>query len=682
VRPGPDPRALRWTALRTGAVGVLLAAGLAVVGGRAFQLQVLQREGLVDEMVDQYRRQLVLKPRRGVITDRAGVLLAGNADARSVFADPKVLKDDARRAEALRRIGAALGVDAKTRQERLGRGGARFTWRARRVSPQQAAAVERAIRETGVRGVALVPETRRYYPKVELASQLLGFVGDDGEGLEGLELARDTDLRGEAVRVRSLRDGAGRLSLADAPETEAREGARIELTLDQGVQLTAERALSAAVQRSRALSGVAVVMDPTNGEVLAMASYPPYNPNAARDPAVVRNRPVTDAFEPGSTMKVLTLSGALERGTLSPTDAIDCGDGRFTVNAHVIHDHGSGLGWVGPSKVIAASSNAGAAKIGLRLGRAALTETFTAFGLGERTGVGLPGEAKGLVPAPRSDLDVASQSFGHNLLATPLQITAAFGAIANQGVLVEPHVVRRVLDPITGDVLEEAGRRVVRQVISARTAELMTRWLVGVIEDPKGTGHRARLSSWRAAGKTGTARKIDPVSGTYVDDRHLSSFVGFAPVDSPTPPRVVIGVWIDEPRGEVNGGDVAAPAFREIAEYALKMLEVAPAPLALAAPPPEPEPEPAAAAAAGDPADDAPDDPPLVELAAVAARTGQGVTVPPLTGLPARTAIRNLESLQLEAVPSGAGRVVSQEPPAGRVVARGTRVRVRLAPAG
>ncbi|MFT3917757.1 MAG: penicillin-binding protein [Anaeromyxobacteraceae bacterium] len=674
MRPGPDPSALRWTALRTGAVGLLLAAGLAVVLGRAFQLQVLQREGLVDEMVDQYRRQLVLKPRRGVITDRAGVLLAGSADAKSVFADPRVLARDARRAEALRRLGAAVGVDQKTLQKKLARGGSRFAWLARRISPQQAAAVEKLIQETGVRGLALVPETRRYYPKVELASQLLGFVGDDGEGQEGLELARDADLQGEEERVRSLRDGAGRIALADAPETEAREGARIELTLDQGVQLTAERALSAAVQRSRALSGVAVVLDPTSGEVLAMASYPPYNPNAARDPAIVRNRAVTDAFEPGSTMKVLTLSGALEHGSLAPTDAIDTGDGRLTVNAHVIHDHG-GLGWVGPSKIIAASSNVGAAKVGMKLGRQRLQETFQAFGLGERTGVGLPGEAKGVVPLPRSDLDLASQSFGHHLLATPLQITAAFAAIANQGVLLEPHVVRRVVDPATGDVLEEAGRRVVRQVISQRTAETMTRWLVGVIEDPKGTGHRARLSAWQAAGKTGTARKIDPVSGTYVDDRHMSSFVGFAPVGAP---RVVIGVWLDEPRGEVNGGDVAAPAFREIAEYALKMLNVAPAPLALATPPPEPEPE------AAPPAEDAePEQEPAVELAAEDARpAGRNVTVPPLAGLPARTAIRNLEALQLEAVPSGAGRVVSQEPPAGRVVARGTRVRVRLAPAG
>jgi cell division protein FtsI (penicillin-binding protein 3) len=673
VRPGPDPLAVRWTAVRAIAVGALLAAGLGAVGARAFQLQVVQREGMVDEMVDQYRRQLVLRPRRGVVTDRSGVLLAGSADARSVFADPEVLARDPRGKEAIRRIAAALDLDPRAVRRRLDRGN-RFAWLARRISPGQAARVEHILRSTGVRGVATVPETRRYYPKVELASQLLGFVGDDGEGLEGIELARDADLKGEAIRVRSLRDGAGRISLADAPQVESREGARVELTIDQGVQLTTERALAAAVRSSRALSGVAVVLDPRSGEVLAMASYPPYNPNAPRDPAVIRNRAVTDAFEPGSTMKALTLAGALEHGTLRPTDPIDCGDGRLTVNAHVIHDH-QGLGWVGPSRVLALSSNVGAARIGTRLGRAALADTFTAFGLGERTGIGLPGEARGLVPVARSELDLATQSFGYHLMASPLQIVTAFAAIANGGTLLEPHLVRRVVDPASGDLLEEAAPRVVRRVLSEATAATIARWMVGVIEDPRGTGRRARLAGWRAAGKTGTARKTDPVSGGYVSDRHLSSFVGFAPVEAP---RVVVGVWLDEPRGEVAGGEVAAPVFREVTEYALRMLNVDPAPALASAEPPQAEPP---AAATGE--DGTPEPPPVEPVAVEASRpAGLGVAVPRLAGLPARAAIRSLEALQLSAELDGSGKVVAQEPPAGRVVGRGTRVRMRLAPAG
>jgi cell division protein FtsI (penicillin-binding protein 3) len=287
----------------------------------------------------------------------------------------------------------------------------------------------------------------------------------------------------------------------------------------------------------------------------------------------------------------------------------------------------------------------GAARIGMKLGRAALVDTFTAFGLGEKTGVGLPGEARGLVPVPRSELDVATQSFGHHLMATPLQIATAFAAVANGGTLLRPHLVKRVVDPNGGEVLEEARPEVVRRAVSPATAATISRWLVGVVEDPEGTGRRARLEGFRVAGKTGTARKVDPVSGGYVTDRHRSSFVGFAPAESP---RVVVGVWLDEPRGEVNGGEVAAP-----------------------------EPAPGGdAQAEGEP-------PPVEAVADEAAHSGDaGVTVPSLAGLPARTAIRNLESVKLAAELSGAGRVVSQEPPAGRVVARGTRVRMKLAPSG
>ena len=673
MRPGPDPGTLRWIALRMGAVGLLLAGGLGAVGARAFQLQVLRREGLVDEMVDQYRRQLVIRPRRGVVTDRTGVLLAGSAEAQSVFGDPAMLDGEARGSEALRKVSAALGLDPRAVQRKLARGN-RFAWIARRVSPAQAQAVERVLASTGVRGVALVPETRRYYPKVELASQVLGFVGDDGEGLEGLELARDEDLRGEAIRVRSLRDGAGRMALADAPGEGRREGARIELTLDQGMQLATERALATAVRASRALSGVAVVLDPQTGEILAMASCPPGNPNAPPDPETARNRAVTEVFEPGSTMKVLTLAGALDHGTLRPTDPIDTGDGRLTLGAHVIHDHARG--WMGPAKVLAVSSNVGAARIGMKLGRAALVDTFTAFGLGEKTGVGLPGEARGLVPVPRSELDVATQSFGHHLMATPLQIATAFAAIANGGTLLRPHLVKRVVDPNGGEVLEEAHPEVVRRAVSRSTAATLSRWLVGVVEDPEGTGRRARLEGFRVAGKTGTARKVDPVSGGYVTDRHRSSFVGFAPAESP---RVVVGVWLDEPRGEVNGGEVAAPVFREIVAYAMKMLNVAPAPDLAVGRSTAPGPEPARdgdAQAEGEP-------PPVEAVADEAAHSGGGdVTVPSLAGLPARAAIRNLETLRLAGELAGAGRVVSQQPPAGRMVPPGTRVRMKLAPAG
>jgi cell division protein FtsI (penicillin-binding protein 3) len=410
---------------------------------------------------------------------------------------------------------------------------------------------------------------------------------------------------------------------------------------------------------------MAVALDPRTGEVLAMASYPPFNPNAPRRGAELRNRVVADSFEPGSTMKTFAIAGALDRGAIRPLDPIDCGSGSLAVGANVIHDH-EAVGWVGPAKVLAVSSNVGAARIAARLGRQGLHDALLAFGFGERSGIGLPGEVRGQLPFPRSEIALATQAFGQGLTATALQVTTAMAAVANGGVLVRPRVVKRIVDPASGEVLEEARPEPVRRAVSAETAATVARWLVGVVEDPKGTGKRARLEGWRVAGKTGTAQKADAISGGYSADRHFSSFVGFAPADAP---RVAIGVFVDEPKGEIYGGEVAAPAFREIAEYAMKMLGVPPSGAALAAAEPPP---------ADDEADEGP--PPVEETDRPAA--AGSVAVPALAGLPARAAVRALEELELAPDFAGSGRVVRQSPPPGRVVARGTRVRMTLQPAG
>ncbi len=591
MRPGPDPGATRWIAVRVGVLAALLALGFGAVAARVFHLQVLRRDELVDDMVEQYRRELVLKPRRGPIADRAGMLLAGSADARSIYADPAILRKEDRSGAALAKVARALGLDVAAVRKKLARG-SRFVFLARRVSPAEADAVERIVKDQKLRGVAVVAETRRYYPKLELASQVLGFVGDDGNGLEGVELAADDLLAGSPAKVPSLRDGAGRTVLAGDPSAgREREGARVELTIDQGLQLATERAVARACLGARAVAGMAIALDARTGEVLAMASWPPHNPNAPRKANELRNRAVADAFEPGSTVKTFSIAAALDAGVVTPLDPIDCGNGSLAIGAHVIHDH-EGMGWLGPSKILAASSNIGAAKIAARLGRQRLHDGLAAFGFGERPGSGLPGEAKGSVPFPRAEITLATQSFGQGLTATPLQITAAMGVIANGGVLLRPRIVKRVIDPATGEVLEEPGPEVVRRVVSAGTAATISRWLVGVVEDPKGTGKRARLDGWRVAGKTGTAQKADPVSGGYSEDRRFSSFVGFAPAEAP---RVVIGVYVDEPKGDRYGGEVAAPAFREIAEYAMKMLGV---------PPGAPAAAPGAAARGGRPARD------------------------------------------------------------------------------
>ncbi|HEY6100027.1 MAG TPA: penicillin-binding transpeptidase domain-containing protein [Anaeromyxobacter sp.] len=665
MRPGPDPRASRWIAVRIAVIAAVFAAGFAAIGLRAFHLQFLNA-ALVDDMVDQYRRQLVLKPRRGTIADRAGVLLAGSADARSVFADPWVLAREDRSGAALRKVAQALGQDPGALRKKLAKA-TRFVWLARRVSPQEAGQVERIVKEAKLRGIALVQETRRYYPKGDLASQVLGFVGDDGNGLEGVELALDDVLAGAPAKVPSLRDGAGRTVLAGAPSAgHEREGARVELTIDQGLQLAAERAAARAVASSRAAAAMAIALDPRTGEVLALAGWPGFNPNLPRRGAEMRNRAVSDAFEPGSTMKTFAIAGALDRGALRPLDPIDCGNGALAVGAHVIHDH-EAFGWAGASRILASSSNVGAARIAARLGKPGLHETLLAFGFGERTALGLPGEARGQVPFPRSDVALATQSFGQGLTATALQVTSAMAAIANGGLLMRPTLVKRVIDPATGEVLDAAEPVVVRRAVSAEVAATVSRWLVGVIEDERGTGKRARLDGWRAAGKTGTAQKADLVSGGYSADKRFSSFVGFAPAEAP---RIAIGVFVDEPKDEIYGGEIAAPAFREVAEYAMKMLGVpptGPAPAASAPP-----------VAARDPAPE----PPPVEQGPRRAPAAGGVAVPSLAGLPARAAIRALEAADLAADLAGSGRVVGQAPAAGRVVARGTRVRMTLKPAG
>ncbi len=692
MRPGADPRAARWIAVRILALAALLTLGFGAVLVRAVQLQVVDPDGRASDAQDQYVRELVLRPRRGIITDRTGVLLAGSADAESVFVNPRLVARSPGPRRAVERLAAALSLDARSLAKKILARDSRFAWVKRRVSPAEAA----AVRKLDLPGVTLVPETRRYYPKGALAAQVLGIVGEDGDGLEGVEHSLDDLLRGEPARFPSLRDGAGKTVLGDAPATDRREGGRVELTIDEGLQLATERALSAAVAGSRALSGMAVVIDPHTGEILAMASWPTFNPNAIRPGEVLRNRAVTDTFEPGSTVKTFTLAGALEAGKLRPSDPIDCGNGSLAVGAHVIHDHRA-FGWVGPSKVLAASSNVGAARIGARLGRSGLHAALSAFGFGERSGAGFPGEHRGQLPVPRSDIAVATNSFGQGMTATALQITSAMAALANGGELVRPEIVKKVVDPATGEMLDAAEPVAARRAVSAEVAATMTRWLVGVVEDPQGTGKRARLDGWRVAGKTGTAQKADPVSGGYSADRHFSSFVGFAPADAP---RVAIGVFVDEPKGEIYGGEVAAPAFRDIAEYAMKTMGVPPAAIATAGElisPPRSQ----------GPLDSGPATPalrsgradgqgevmtgerqgesaavPTVELAAQATISEGAVSVPALTGLPARAAIRALEETDLYAELRGSGRVTAQSPAPGKVIERGARVRLTLAPSG
>jgi cell division protein FtsI (penicillin-binding protein 3) len=656
---GGDGRAARWIALRTGAVAALLALAFLAVGARAVQLQALHSDRLGAAARDQYVRELEWRPRRGAIADRNGVTLAQDVEADSVFVDPGELPERGRRA-ALGRLARALSLEPRALERKVARGG-RFVWAKRRVSPDESA----AVRALGIPGVAFAKESRRYYPRRELAAQLVGFVGDDGEGLEGVERLYQDALSGEPMRVASLRDARGALLLQDAPERPV-EGARVELTVEQGLQLAAERALARAVAQARARSGMAVAMDPRTGEVWALANAPAFNPNAPRRGDEMRNRAVLDTFEPGSTFKIFAVAGALDGGALRAQDAVFCENGAWRIGSHVIHDH-LALGWTGPARIVASSSNIGAGKIGQRLGRERLQRALLAFGFGERTGTGLPGEPRGQVPYPHAEVSLATMAFGQGVTASALQTTAATAAIANGGLLLRPQLVRRVVDPVRGLTLFEAEPAVVRRAASPQAAAQVARWMELVLSDPEGTGKRARLDGWRAAGKTGTAQKADPVSGGYSADRRFSSFVGFAPVQDP---RVVVGVFVDEPRGEIYGGEVAAPVFREVVEHALRSLGV----------PPDAAAAPRAAEPVAAP-EEAPR--PSVEAALHSARSGEaGVAVPLLDGLPARSGLRILEAVGLLGETRGSGLVSEQSPAPGVVVERGARVRLALRPRG
>ncbi len=659
MRTDIEPRQGRWIALRIAIVAALLAAGFVAVSAKAVQLQVLQRAQLTRHGDDQWRRFVEVRPRRGAITDRNGETLAASADAPSIAASPGALRDLTR--PALSKLARALSLEPSA-LERKAQRPAKFVWLKRRVSPAEA----KAVQGLELQGVGVFQEPRRYYTSKSLAAQLVGFVGDDGEGLEGVELAYDEALQGGSARLPSLRDARGRAVLGEAPvPEELLAGARVELAIDVGLQLAAEQALARAVTQARAAAGMLVAMDPRTGEVLALAQAPTFNPNLSRRAGLMRNRAVLDTFEPGSTFKIFTVAGALDAGVLHAGDVIDCEKGSYKVGGHRIHDH-KGLAWATPARIVATSSNIGAAKIGARLGRDRLQKAFLGFGFGERTGTEIPSEPRGSVPFPKAEVALATMSFGQGVSATPLQLTTAVAAIANGGMLMKPLLVRRVVDPGSGAVLQQGEPTPVRRAVTRESAALLTRWLEGVVSDPDGTGKRARLQGWRAAGKTGTAQKADAVTRRYSVDKRFSSFVGFAPADAP---RIVVGVYIDEPKGEVYGGEVAAPVFREVAEHALKSLGVPPSDdAAPAAPVAEP-----AVASDGAPAA-------LVEEGPALPVQSGSVAVPALAGLPARSALRALEAVELVGEVKGSGRVLSQSPHPGQVLERGGRVLLVLAP--
>jgi cell division protein FtsI (penicillin-binding protein 3) len=432
-------------------------------------------------------------------------------------------------------------------------------------------------------GIGVVMEGRRFYPKGPLLAHVLGFSGMDGEGLEGVEHRYEPYLHGEKRMMVLQRDALGHTVFPKGmTERSPTPGHSLRLTIDEVIQYIVERELEDAVGRARAKSGTMIVLDPKTGAVLAMAVSPRFDPNAvsALSPDRWRNRALTDAYEPGSTMKAMMAAAAIEERVVRPNTMVFGEHGRMTVANTVIHDH-ERLGWISFAQVIQKSSNIGAAKTGMALGEHRLYRYLQAFGFGQRTEIDLPGEGVGLVRDPKDwgRRSVASISIGQEIGVTPLQMVSAVAAIANDGVLMKPYVVSEIRDA-DNHILRQVPPQTRRRVISPETARSVTKILEGVVTD--GTGTNAAIPGFRVAGKTGTAQKIDPRTGTYSASRFVASFTGYAPADNPQLAMIVV---IDEPQGDTRGGAVAAPVFSRVGEQVLSYLGVpsnAPITLAMA----------------------------------------------------------------------------------------------------
>jgi cell division protein FtsI (penicillin-binding protein 3) len=537
-----------------------------VIGIRLFHLQVLARADYEHQGARQSERTINLDPRRGPILDRNGHPLAFSVDAESLYAVPQDISKPAATAAALAR---ALGLDAAGRKElqaQLQKNRA-FVWVKRKLDPTTA----RTVRELQLDGIGFLSENRRYYPKRELASQVLGYVGVDNTGMSGIEYAFEDAIRGRAAKVVVTTDARRRpVGHTERPST---DGHTVVLALDESIQYVAERELDRAMAETGALSGVVVVLEPATGEVLALANRPTFNPNrfAAYPSSRWRNRAVTDAYEPGSIFKIVTAAAGIQEHVVSPDEVLDCGNGAIDIAGTVINDHAV-FDKLTFKDAVARSSDIGMIRVAQRVGRENFNRYMRDFGFGVPSGIDLPGESAGLLrPTSKwSALSLPSLSFGQEVGVTALQMAMAAAAVANGGYLMKPLVVSRVEDA-TGRVVKEMKPFVVRKVLEPETVFTLTDMLKEVVRS--GTGRHAQIPGYVVAGKTGTAQKVDP-SGHYSMIDHVASFVGFVPAERPA---LVVLVSLDSPRGPRNqGGDVAAPVFARVAEAALRYRAIAP----------------------------------------------------------------------------------------------------------
>lgn len=558
-QPGNSHRRAFWVAIG-------LVAWMLLIGARLVQLQVTRHEDLSARARNQQLGAIETSPMRGQVLDRQGRELARSIDTESFFADPSEITNPD---ETARRIASITGQDRAELTNRLRNAkdaNKKFIWITRRLDVTTGSKLD--VLE--LPGVYSRKEPKRYYPNDSLAAHVLGFVGTDEIGLSGVEQSYNDKIRGESGKLYLETDAKRRAF--ESYEIQPHPGQTVVLTIDQTIQYRTEQALVAAVERTHAKSGTAIVMDPQTGEILALANAPSFDPNQPpKDAAEGRaNGALQSIYEPGSTFKIVAYSAAIEKGLVKPEDKIDCQMGQITVAGRLIHDHHP-FGVLTVADALAQSSNVGAIKLGLLVGNESMYEYMRRLGFGSRTGIDLAGESPGILrPLSRwQPSSIGSLAMGQEIGVTPLQMATAYSVLANDGTLVKPHLVRELRSP-DGTVLYQAKPET-KRALKPETVAALRNMLEGVTL--RGTARKAQLDGYSAAGKTGTAQKIDPQTHGYSATKYIGSFVGFAPVSNPA---VVIIVVIDEPMGAYHGGDVAAPVFREIAEQILPDLSIMP----------------------------------------------------------------------------------------------------------
>ncbi|MGH9376060.1 MAG: penicillin-binding transpeptidase domain-containing protein [Terriglobia bacterium] len=663
---------------------LLLAAAftfwMLVIVARLYDLQVISYVEWLARAQGQQQRTIELAPQRGTLYDREMHPLAMSLPVDSIYAVPSHMQNPDQTA---RLLAGSLGLEARDLEGRF-EAFRSFCWVKRKVTAEESA----RVRALNLKGIYFQKEVKRFYPMGGLAAAVVGYVGMDDRGLAGLEYSLNSQIEGRPGHALVMEDARRRTF--ESRTDPGQPGMNVEMTIDAGIQYIAKRALDDAVAKWKAAGGVAVVQDPITGDILAMASSPSFDPNhyERSSPKSRKDRGISWIYEPGSTFKLITVSAALESGLARPSDVINCQMGGIVLAGHTIHDH-ERFGDLTVSQILAYSSDVGAIKLALRLGETRFYDAMREFGFGEKTGVALPGEERGLLMPPDrwSGISIGEMAMGQGISVTPLQLVDAYSAIANGGTLIQPQIIKRIFRGAIQVPLPPSLRRM---VVSPSTAAAMRQMLEGVVLT--GTGKAAQLDGYSAAGKTGTAQKVD-ANGRYSKRHYVASFIGFAPVSHPA---VTVLVAVDTPVGGIYGAEVAAPAWKQIAQLTLDYLNVrhdqpltSPALLmakkhslsmgttAVAESPGLLGPVSAGSVVAN--ADPASFASPPANSETVVLSAGPMVNVPDFSGLDERRVAGECQSLGLDLGMAGSGLATQQNPAPGAKVPEGSSVEVSFA---